>query len=77
MFIMFEKIMNYFPGKDEGRLGMAADDNAHDFEVQHEEPDHLPGKKFAPEPGGTGGIGGIVNAFGAGGYGFCLHFADF
>jgi len=65
---------NLFTGR---RLGVAADNNAHDFEVQNEEPDNLPGEKLAPEPGGTGGIGWIVNAFWAGGYGFCLHFADF
>jgi hypothetical protein len=52
---------------------MSANDDAHDFQVQHEKPDNLPGKELAPEPCRSGWIGGIRNLFWAGNNMFFLH----
>jgi len=52
---------------------MTADNDTHDFEVENEEPDDLPGKELTPEPGGAGWSGREGNLFRAWGDVFFLH----
>jgi hypothetical protein len=56
MIQIFNTVFTVLPtGKDYKlsmvSLRMTPDNNAHDFEVQHEKSDNLPGEEFAPESG--------------------------
>ncbi len=52
---------------------MSADDDSHNLDIQHKEPDNLPWKKFSPEFCWTGWSWRVIYLFRAAGNGVIVH----